>query len=127
MRAIIPSVNLSKIPKHIWWGVVLPLVLVGLGVWRLWPMIEEYREADEREAVAQLNVVTMWGGLPWPSNTNDFIFAAYNRDQYVLVTMKSAKPPNVEDLIPDFPPDRGYYILGFHHPVAEDNLTFYCA
>ena len=41
---------LSKIPKHIWWGVVLPLVLVGLGVWRLWPTVEEYRAEDERAA-----------------------------------------------------------------------------
>ena len=47
--------KLSKIPKHIWWGVLLPIVLVGLGIWRLWPKIEEYRREDEREAVSVLS------------------------------------------------------------------------
>ena len=44
-------VKSPKIPKHIWWGVLLPVVLVGLGVWRLWPKIEEYMSKDERMAM----------------------------------------------------------------------------
>ena len=51
------SVKLSKIPKHIWWGVFLPLVLVGLGIWRFWPYIEEYRAEDEREASDSLTLI----------------------------------------------------------------------
>ena len=39
-----------KIPRHIWMGVVLPLVLVGLIIWRLWPVIEEFRGQDVRDA-----------------------------------------------------------------------------
>ena len=46
--------KLSKIPKHIWLGVLLPLVLVGLGAWRLWPIVEEYREKDELLALDAL-------------------------------------------------------------------------
>ena len=46
--------KLSKIPKHIWWGVLLPLVLVGLGGWRLWPEIEEYRLEYETSAIIHL-------------------------------------------------------------------------
>ena len=40
--------KLSKIPKHIWWFVVLPLVLVGVGGWRLWPVLVVYRWYEER-------------------------------------------------------------------------------
>ena len=50
--------NLSTIPRHIWWGVVLPIVLVGLGVWRLWPLVENYRAEDEKEAIQGLE--TIW-------------------------------------------------------------------
>ena len=39
--------KLSKIPKHIWLGVLLPFLLVGLGTWRLWPEFDEYRGSDE--------------------------------------------------------------------------------
>ena len=46
--------KLSKIPKHIWWGVALPVVLVGLGIWRLAPVIEYYRAEDERTARVRL-------------------------------------------------------------------------
>ena len=49
--------KLIKIPKHIWWGVLLPLVLVGLGMWQWWPEIERYRTADERKAVDGLYVI----------------------------------------------------------------------
>ena len=52
------GVNLSKIPKHIWWGVFLPIVLVGLGIWRLWPVFVEYRDEDERMVREMLNMVT---------------------------------------------------------------------
>ena len=51
-------VKLSKIPKHIWLGVVLPIVLVGLGIWRLWPVFVEYRAEDERMARQTLVMVT---------------------------------------------------------------------
>ena len=33
---------------------MLPLALVGLGIWRLWPKIEEYRVKDERAALRVL-------------------------------------------------------------------------
>ena len=35
---------------------MLPLVLVGLGVWQLWPLFVEYRGADEFGAMEQLRV-----------------------------------------------------------------------
>ena len=47
--------KLSKIPKHIWWFVVLPLVLFGLGIWQWWPEFEKYRGEDERGAITALN------------------------------------------------------------------------
>ena len=50
--------NLSKIPKHIWLGIALPLVLVGFGIWRWWPEFEEHWKADERMAAINLN---FWG------------------------------------------------------------------
>ena len=49
--------DLSKIPRHIWWGVVLPLILVGLGLWRLWPVLGEYRGADECKALETLCLI----------------------------------------------------------------------
>ena len=52
-------VKLFKIPKHIWWGVFLPLVLVGLGIWQLWPKFEEYREEDERLVLSALRDITV--------------------------------------------------------------------
>ena len=50
--------KLSKFPKHIWLGVVLPLVLVGLGIWRFWPVFVEYRYADESKAQSLLYSLT---------------------------------------------------------------------
>ena len=49
--------KLSKIPKHIWLGVLLPLVLVSLGAWQWWPEIEEYRARDERGALGCLTLL----------------------------------------------------------------------
>lgn len=43
--------KLSKVPKHIWWGIVLPAVLLGLGFWQFWPSLEEYWEKEDRKAV----------------------------------------------------------------------------
>ena len=65
---IIPDM---KIPKHVWYWVVLPLALLSLAVWRLWPYVEEYRAAKEDDAAAALNTLmyttncNLCGGLDY--------------------------------------------------------------
>ena len=46
------------IPRHVWFGVLIPLVLMGFGIWRWWPEIEEYRQRDEREAQVILRSIS---------------------------------------------------------------------
>ena len=49
--------TLKKIPKHIWYGVVLPVVLVGLGTWQLGPRIKSYIEEYEYSATEVLKLL----------------------------------------------------------------------
>ena len=105
--------KLSKIPKHIWLGVVLPLVLVGLGVWRLWPKIEEYRGEDERGAIGALEFLctnneshldildTLWSALSpdssqtpqRPVGTTEVMPKGTNNFGYTFIAIWDLRPP----------------------------------
>ena len=113
--------KLAKIPKHIWWAVFFPLVLVGLGIWRLWPEIEEYRGEDEREAISSLSLVAHvedsfkrgdhdTNGVKdfWTGDVSD-LFRLYNSTGNVTVAEADIAP--LTPLVPQPVPWNGYYFV----------------
>ena len=54
---VVSKARVLLLPKHIWFGVVIPVVLVVCGTWRLWPLIEKYRGEEEREVSANLILI----------------------------------------------------------------------
>ena len=63
-------IKLSAIPRHIWFGVFIPLVFLGTGVWRLWPTFMDYLVQDEHAAIGWLQVLAL----------HEIDFAHYDRD-----------------------------------------------
>ena len=51
--------GLSGISRRTWYGVLIPLVLGGLGVWLLWPKFENYRLREERMVMRGLQHLGM--------------------------------------------------------------------
>lgn len=110
----------SKIPKHIWLGVVLPLVLVGLGIWRLGPKIEEYRREDENKAMSSLITLSTYFNpntagnsvttVSWCEWTDRFGFGAVEFIE-LPVSVVNSNEVQLSPLTHGHAPTHGYYFL----------------
>ena len=69
--------KLAKFPRYIWYGVICPLLLGGVLIWRVWPKFEDYMARDERNAMNGLQQLGMnqvlYREIDWDKNkVNDF-------------------------------------------------------
>ena len=100
---------------------MLPLVLVGLGIWRLWPEFVEYWVKDEREAMSSLTLVAHvedsfkrgdhdTNGVKdfWTGDVSD-LFRLYNSAGNVTVAEADIAP--LTPLVPQPVPWNGYYFV----------------
>ena len=112
--------KLSKIPKHIWWGMAFPLVLVSLGIWRIWPKCEEYILFDQR--AAKNNLFLLRADSCWVSGVL--------HEMRILSTDLRAEAVPLESSAKGLGPFHGYYFIAF---ICDNSIplafsrTFYCA
>ena len=111
--------RLSKFPKHIWWGVLLPIVLVGLGIWRLWPWIEEYRAEEERKAINNLIRLTI---DPNAGNTGPWWRGRIN-GYGVGIDLQVVNAKRVPQSLPtpEYAPTNGYYFVTIRNESSPES------
>ena len=83
--------KLSGIPRRTWYGILFPLVLVFLGVWLLWPKIENYRLREERSVMRGLQHL----GL------NEVVFRELDRDGNKVYDFWTGDVADLEKVRPD--------------------------
>ena len=110
----------------------MPLVLVGLGVWRLWPRIEKYRAKDEEAAVIGLKWIASLNLFYSTQNSSDLeegSVVEYWTDDVVGVfrgnlntrrrTLAEADAAPLTPLIPKPVPFHGYYFLALEREYTD--------
>ena len=61
--------KLPKIPNHLWYAAIIPVALLGVAFWQLWPGIEKYRSANEQLTIRYLDSLGLaqrdfyWGDI----------------------------------------------------------------
>ena len=127
------KVRALRPPRHIWFGVVIPVILVLGGTWRLWPLIEKYRGEEEREVPANLRLIAAdaYGHTfkvkydhyryshPYYLWSGDVAELAQLSPRHVTRAMAEADAAPVSPLVTKPIPLHGYYFLA----IAYDPLT----
>ena len=118
----------SKIPKHIWFGLLIPIVLVGLGSWRMYPVYKSYKDRDARDvdlalqSISAVNDMRTWSyGTVHPYWTGD-VLGVYTLTGKRSGFVKLLSEADVAPLAPlphDPVPYHGYFFLA----LDRDNST----
>ena len=121
--------QLFKIPKHIWCAVIIPIALIAVGLWRLWPLIEDYRLEEEANAVTGFY---HWYPAAWTSTLK---IAGQNQQRVVYLQVENRNTANTPHLyltpivpqpelpLPEWTQYYGYHFIVVCNPPSSGGKT----